>query len=847
MSLRRVSIYVVFLVASVGLLFMAFRSWTGSLYFYINPMLIPIYFLLTAFLLYILISGDTMLTSNDKLVLIILHAFTTLLLSTIVMYPGVSGDNWYHLGRTKTVDIFGQHYSTVFVYPGEEYLENIIGKTYVLARGITQSMLVVTFSRILSVDLYWVHILYMNVLWSFFVPILTFRISKAIGGSNRVNLLASFLTATAPILIGWSWMPVPNSLGFLSFLVVVYLLIKSLSSNMNLRHILLLLITIFFVVITHDMTGITSISIILLAFALKSSERLQHTSQFATPFLVALGFLVAVIFLPAMAVIMQYVYPIVSNFSLQKMLALDIYHIIFAEFADYSLVQALTNGALLVLGVIGVILYKEKSENKLPTRLLILTFIALIVQHRLYYYFIEDPPFGVHRLYTFMPFVAGPLAAITIDALLSSRFVVLQQPARSLVAKTKSIMPKLGLKKTFLMLLVCAGLAGIAAEGVLITWTSIAAYGSLAIMSVSSIDAAELLHEEYLRTNEKYVVVSDPLTESAGAAVVGYRNYNELFLPFALNRQLYLTAITESSITPLLEAASYNNASVSYLVVSKWSLERYIGKSIDFYAVSNLLSLIIEPFATPIGNDEKEIHIFRLKLPLISREGIGPSISVFMDSEMVLVNSTYAYDIVTDVSYTLTLSGHTTYNITNWPLHWSYEEISPIPMTRSINANSWINFTATAQATYDVTWSANEIYKDVMWRDDSLLDGWYFYTGDPEHAFTSDGDIATESLGGEVKYYVNYEKALPALQNASVLLVRAKGSDNSRFAIEIWDDSEGKKTNVFWSSWNNAPEDYKTFTFSLPRDKTFHRLRLFAMTTDSSPATVYWDYVIITR
>ena len=847
MLLRRALTYIVFLASSVGLLFLAYRSWTGSLYFYVNPMLIPIYFVITTFLLSILIRENTTLTLTDKLLLIFLHAFTTSLLSIIVLYPGISGDNWYQLGRAMTVDIFGRHYS-VFLSPEKAtYLQNIIGKTYVLSRGITQSMLVVTLSRILSVELIWVHLLYMSVLWSFFVPLLTYRISKEIGAGDRTSLLASFLTANAPILIGWSSIAVPNSLGFLFFLTAIFFLLKFLSSNQKSKYILLLLITIVFSFITHDMTGITTFSLVFLVFTLKIHERMKNTSSYTASIVMLTGVVISALFLPTMAILMKYIYPIVSTFSLQKMLALDTYHIIFAEFADYTLIQALLNGTLLFLGITGMMIHKQQGKKHLLSTFLILAFIILILQHRIFYYFIQDPPFGASRLYVFMPFLAVPFAAITLVTILNSKLFTFppprnpHDPSKSKISK---ILAKFSLKKTLALLLICAGLAGLITEGVLSTWRSVAAYGAIGIMSVSSIDAVKLIHEEYLKTKEKYVVVSDPLTESSGAAIVGYQNPNELYLSFGTNRELYLKVLNENSITPLLEATTYNDASVTYLVASKWSIERYMSKSFNFHTIMNTLSQILEKVAI-LGTQEQEIYILRLKLPLISKQGAGPEITVLEDSQMVQRNSTYFYNIITNVTYTLTLTGHTTYNVTNWPLYWSYETISPEPLTKSINANSWINFTGATTTTYNITWIANELYKEVIWKDDAFLEGWRFYSGDTERSFTSDGDVASESLNGTTKYYVNYEKALPGLQNITKLVVRVKGTTNARLALEIWDDSGGLRTMVFWSSWKDATTDYKTYTFTVPSDRTLHRLRLFAMTKTNTLATIYWDYVML--
>jgi len=60
----------------------------------------------------------------------------------------------------------------------------------------------------------------------------------------------------------------------------------------------------------------------------------------------------------------------------------------------------------------------------------------------------------------------------------------------------------------------------------------------------------------------------------------------------------------------------------------------------------------------------------------------------------------------------------------------------------------WINFTARENVEYNVSWTANLLYQDVGWKDDSFLTGWIRYKAGPgdfreETTTQTDGDVLT--------------------------------------------------------------------------------------------------------
>jgi hypothetical protein len=200
------------------------------------------------------------------------------------------------------------------------------------------------------------------------------------------------------------------------------------------------------------------------------------------------------------------------------------------------------------------------------------------------------------------------------------------------------------------------------------------------------------------------------------------------------------------------------------------------------------------------------------------------------------------------MEYSLNLTGAANYSISAWPMHWSYESISPLPNSSSIDANRWVNFTGSPTETYTVKWIANGLYPNVIWKDDSFLDAWSFTgrTTLTSHSFTSDGDILTDSVSGRANDWGNYQKTLPSLTNSAYLLVRVKGDTNSKFMIQIWEDiNMGWEGRVFVSNWITPSEDYVTQVFPLSSGATLTLVWLTVMTTDGNPTTIYVDYIMI--
>ncbi len=850
MQYDRTLIYILFIGLFLGVSLTVFLSWSETTYFSMHPLLLPIFFVLSVLLFLIVVNDNFQSSTGVKLAFVTTYSFLANVIHIALLYLGLTGDLSYHLAIERTWDKFGTHY--MLLWPLDTYVSQIQGifeRLYIFQRGAAQYGLVVSLAKILCVDLFWINALLIGSLWSFFVPIIAFKVSKTLKASDRASLLAGILTANSPILIIYSWKSAGNVFGFFFFFIATYFLVKSFSNNAMGKYIFLALLASAVSMLCHPMTGIMSLSLILLAFGIKNYYTSRRFS-FSRALPILLGFFIVVLSLPTMSVLLRLVYPTYSQFSFQKILSLDVYHLIFAGYVDYTFISALTYLSTTVLAIVGMVMFKAGEKEKGPRFFLILAFVALVLQQRVFYYFIEKPLFGIHRLYALEPFVIVPFAAMAIDHFLgtqksSSPKVGSYRSSSKKKSRFRVIFPS---KEVLPTLLICISLSGLFIQGHLSSFKGDALDREpFGIVSSFSMEAVTLIHEEYLRNHERYVVVSDPITEYAGLALLGRSNVEELYLESAMNRKLFVEALKQTSRQTLLEAAVVNDASLVYLTIARYSVKMYAGSLADFDETVNLYSKILEKVAV-LGDGERQTAVFRFRVARELHTGMGPIVTLLKDSQQIQLNTTYSYMFSDDIKYTLNMTGATNYNITDWPMYWSYESISPLPSGTSIDANTWINFTGSPTVNYTVKWVANGLFPNVIWKDDSFLHGWAFvgrYTL-TSHSFTSDGDILKDSLSGETNDYANYQNDLPSLKNCTSLLVRAKGETNSRFVIQIWEDiSKGWEGRAFATAWIAPSTDYTTYIFPLPSNAILTLFWLMAMTTDGSPTTIYWDYVMI--
>ncbi|MCK4425050.1 glycosyltransferase family 39 protein, partial [Candidatus Bathyarchaeota archaeon] len=350
------------------------------------------------------------------------------------------------------------------------HLQSAIGRLFLYQRASIQYGLVTALSKILFIDVFWIHLSLIGTLWSLFVPIIGYKISKTLGTSNRAALLAGVLTASAPMIIGWSIAGVPNSLGFIFFFATIYFLLKWLSSKSTRKYFVLTFLTTAVSLLTHPLTGIATFILVPLAFSVKRYHSLKKTHNKTASWFLAFGFLACIMLLPAASFLMHLIYPTYASFSLQKMLSMDIHQIVLANYATYSTIENLMYSTITFLGIIGIILHGRYGSKKSLRLFMILAFIWIIAEYRIHLYFATRELFGTGRFLAFETFITAPFAVITVEYLVTTAKPAISAALNPNPSKKQGILSrfKFPSKQAIVVILICLGLSALIVEGDLV-------------------------------------------------------------------------------------------------------------------------------------------------------------------------------------------------------------------------------------------------------------------------------------------------------------------------------------------------------------------------------------------
>jgi hypothetical protein len=93
------------------------------------------------------------------------------------------------------------------------------------------------------------------------------------------------------------------------------------------------------------------------------------------------------------------------------------------------------------------------------------------------------------------------------------------------------------------------------------------------------------------------------------------------------------------------------------------------------------------------------------------------------------IQTEYQYFGKSDVMYNARLTGHSSYNITNYPTYWAYVEFTVNGATASPHESSDVNTFVFIEGlepddALEVIWQANDHYPNAAWKEDSFKTGW---------------------------------------------------------------------------------------------------------------------------
>jgi len=538
----------------------------------LHPLFIPIFFIATILLFAILFTSEKV---SYILLFIIVHSILLHSLFSILFPAGDLSGQQMILGRTRLV------FDNTVIHGWPPWPPKTIQTQIYQWFGEINSQAAVStvFARMFSLDIFWVHMFLVPALWGVLVPIAAFLTTKILSENEKAAAFSSLLVSAFPYTIYFGAISVPNSLGFIFFFYALYFSMKYLTIDSP-RNTAWMLVFSFFSFLSHNLTGVVSFSLVVLAFAFKTSMKEDRGSSTTAKIWMFVAFLVCTSLLPLSFTYLQLFLPGSHViFSLDK----------FYESSTGEIVGLLLIGELIhfdlktrilvitgpLLGLLWMIYLSYKLKKGQPTKFGICTlflfaaFFMMLIDYRILKLFMVGLPINEERLWVFRDFIAAPFVALAIYAVVSSIKAFLE-------AKSPSIIPISGLKvfsnaNVFSLSLIINILVSLLLGGWITASLSVA-YPQVAPLQTTwyELEAAKYIEEN---TKEKYVVIGDVWTIFAGEMIVGIQNPGAYYFGENDPRAYDLFAKMRKDPSPqvLVEAMNQTGADtkVAYLIVTE--------------------------------------------------------------------------------------------------------------------------------------------------------------------------------------------------------------------------------------------------------------------------------------
>jgi len=568
---------ILYLFLTVLCFYLLIASRTGeahTVWEVLNPCFIPTLFVTTSLLLLILFSSEN---TTQKLLFIIVHSVLIHSLFSIIFPAGDLSGQQMVLGQTRRVfdntilhGLSGWPTATIQTFIVEVF------------EGINlQAALTTIFARMLSVDIFYVHLFYIPVLWGVFVPIASFLTTSAISASEKASVLSSLLVSAFPYTVYFGAISVHISLGFIFFFYSVYFMLKHLSSNGS-RTTFLMVAFSLFSFLAHYLTGVMSFSLLLLTVAFKAYENEKKPTSLTAKASLVISFFVCVSLLPLSFIYLRLLGTSANPvFTLDKIYELPVREIVglllvgeLAYAFDVKTILPFIIGSVLALIWMIYLIYvlKRNPTSKFRTHIYFLfaAFLIVLIDYRILKLFMKGLPLNEERLWVLRDFIAVPFVALAVYAVFSSikAFLKAKSPTTITVANLKSL-SRANVLHVFSLLLALNVLIPVFLGG-WITFSLSAAYPQVAPLQTTwyELEAVKYIEEN---THEKYVVIGDVWTIYAGEVIVGIRNPKAYYFGEfdKIGYDLFGNMKQDPSPQWMLQAMNYTNTTVAYFIVTE--------------------------------------------------------------------------------------------------------------------------------------------------------------------------------------------------------------------------------------------------------------------------------------
>lgn len=599
-------VYVVLIVYSIYLLLEARSGWVyGVVWSVVSPSFFVVYFLAAFVLVGIILYSGTRVSS--KLLLVILFSLVSSVVFALVLYPGNPGDPMDHLGFARLIYSYG---NLKRGFPMTAF------HIYWLLKEKGLALLSGTLSKMFLVDVYWIHTFILPVTWSLFMPLTAFKISKLLGWTDKVGIMAGFLLSFYVGFVSWSSRSTGNSLGFVPFFVSVCF---SLWYIKRARRMLWFLAVFAALVSTlvHPLTGTMSFIFFILAIGLRDYKRQRHEHRHMAHvfllFVLVSGLLVILALFSLNTLIYrvlapQYAEEAQTAFSLGKLLNTDVWALVFGAYTDYSFKDLALSSFVPFLGIVGLAyaLKKAKGQNsKLLVWSMLTAFALCIIMYRILNYAMVDVLFGPGRLWTFRDLLGVPFVAFVVVSVIEHfESMKSRNPMRSVFVFKKWSVSVVG-RYVLTWFFIGLALSALAVASLKRDYEWLGGLQPTAL----EVEAVKYIDEN---TDGRYVVFTMAQTTQIGWGFVGIWNFMKYYH--------YSNEIGKlPSVADMTEYMRTYQAGVGYFIASPRTpnLEKTVAEASRMYGLFKVLS-----------NENGKIYIFDYKIPPLPHNYPNPNADV---------------------------------------------------------------------------------------------------------------------------------------------------------------------------------------------------------------------------
>lgn len=628
----------------------------------------------------------TDLHTNIKLAFISVFSFLSHSLFLLVWYPGRFGDPWFHLGEIRYIVKTGMPYAYYYTLQNSLWLDLFKSKPFY--------SLIVFFNRMSFIDVYWIFITFLPLLWSVFSPLLAYRIAETltVRRSKIFPSLAAIATLIFPPLVLWGAVSVANSFSFVFLFVSLTLLL--LWMRQGRRQIwLMAFLTASVSLFAHPQAGLFAFIFLFYGTIVqKTSRRLIWIA----------GFILMLVPYPIALYILKASFDFTGFFQIVNFMAFQ------SETLTFLFVFALVG---LVLGI------RQGSVDRKATCLFFVFYVMTLFEYYLTRYGMTNLLYDAGRVLVISDFLLALLVPLGFSTLIVSLKKNPSQKNRT-ISKLSSM--KINFKvDSRVIALILVGLF-------LSIQTTAALYQAYPQNEVQKVQPAayELDAIQYINsdTTAQYVVLCEPSFATLAAGFLGadysYRVFGSPEWEYPTIK-MYAGMTQQPSIGYMTQAMSFTGAAVSYFVVSV--------RDPNFEQVVERTSEIL-----PVNRVFGDGKLYVFKYPTAFVEKLGPQVKVFLDDgeQSEMIQTQLSYLVESEVNATLTLRAHTSYNVTEFPPNWAFVSLEvnamPTRFDNSSDVNTFIYIKGLQPGDrVTVKWLFYPKYPNVGWKENSFKKDWH--------------------------------------------------------------------------------------------------------------------------